>query len=539
MSRPMVVLHAPGEPGNRGLERRRNRRALRCRWQQWHSRHSEQFLVLALVVVTAVVHGTNLAGWPAYFDDEGTYLSQAIATYSGELAPYTYWYDHPPIGWLQLAAVAWLPLMFVETEIVGGRLSMVAFSMATTVLVYATARRLGMNRVFATAAVLLWALSPLTVLESRQVFLDTIAVPWLVGALFLALSPHKHLGHYMASGACLGVAVLTKETTVIFAPAVFLALMQFSHRSTRAFAALAFAMSLLAVSGSYLLFATLKGELLPGPGHVSLFDALVFQVAGRRGSGFILDPGSGAYGLLQFWLDYDRLLIIGGVAAALLGLFVARLRPAAVAVLACVLLALRPNGYLPFMYVTAMLPFAALAIAGLVDESWRRLGARKRGAGVDSTDQAWRTGLPRLALATALVAAMTPVAHGWVERNEVAMTADVNAAHPQVVAWMKRNVSTDAVVVTDNNYWLDLARAGWEPGWGVVWFTKLDLDPIDSRLHLPAGWRDVDYVIWSRSFDYLEDNDLPIVNQVYENSEVIATFGTTDADRVEIRRVMK
>ena len=42
---------------------------------------------------------------PQRVDDEGTYTAQAYAVeHFGELAHYTYWYDHPPLGWLQIAA---------------------------------------------------------------------------------------------------------------------------------------------------------------------------------------------------------------------------------------------------------------------------------------------------------------------------------------------------------------------------------------------------------------------------------------------------
>ena len=217
------------------------------------------------------------------------------------------------------------------------------------------------------------------------------------------------------------------------------------------------------------------------------------------------------------------MLVVGGVVSAILALAVRRLRPAWVAVLAAALLALRPDGYLPFMYVTAALPFAALAVAGVSDEAWGLLRRQLH--------------LPRVVIAASLLAVLLPVGQSWTAHARTVMTEDVNAAHPQAVAWMKEHVSTDAVVVTDNNYFLDLADAGWEPGWGVVWFTKLDLDPDESKRALPRGWRDVDYVMWSRAFAFADDGRLPVVTRLYENSVVVATFGT-DSDRVEIRKVI-
>ena len=59
-------------------------------------------LVLALV---AVLYGVNLHGYPEFInDDEGTYFAQAwTVANKGLVAPYTYWYDHPPVGWIQMA----------------------------------------------------------------------------------------------------------------------------------------------------------------------------------------------------------------------------------------------------------------------------------------------------------------------------------------------------------------------------------------------------------------------------------------------------
>ncbi len=45
-----------------------------------------------------------MGGIPQRIDDEGTYTAQAWAiTHLGELTHYTYWYDHPRTGWIQIA----------------------------------------------------------------------------------------------------------------------------------------------------------------------------------------------------------------------------------------------------------------------------------------------------------------------------------------------------------------------------------------------------------------------------------------------------
>jgi hypothetical protein len=59
------------------------------------------------------------------------------------------------------------------------------------------------------------------------------------------------------------------------------------------------------LAATYPLYAPLKGELLPGPTHVSLFDAIRFQLADRASSGSVLDPNSLSRGTVNLWLGAD------------------------------------------------------------------------------------------------------------------------------------------------------------------------------------------------------------------------------------------
>ena len=72
----------------------------------WLRRHKLDSIIIAiLVVISGVVGAVNMTGYPGRFEDEGTYISQARAVqHDGKLAHYTYWYDHPPVGWIQIAA---------------------------------------------------------------------------------------------------------------------------------------------------------------------------------------------------------------------------------------------------------------------------------------------------------------------------------------------------------------------------------------------------------------------------------------------------
>ena len=75
---------------------------------------------------------------------------------------------------------------------------------------------------FAVLAVVLFGLSPLAMEFSRSVYLDNVAVPWLLAAFVLASSPRRQPGRGGRDAACFVVAVLSKETTLVLLPALVL-----------------------------------------------------------------------------------------------------------------------------------------------------------------------------------------------------------------------------------------------------------------------------------------------------------------------------
>ncbi|MGY2127703.1 ArnT family glycosyltransferase [Blastococcus sp. SYSU DS0617] len=490
----------------------------------------ERLMVGLGLVAIGVAHSVNLAGWPRYWDDEGTYYSQAWAVSNlGSLAPYTYWYDHPPAGWLQMAVVRWLPEMLLggnaNSSLLAGRIMMVGYTLVAALLVYLLARRVGLARGWAMSAMLLWGLNPLVVYEGRQVLLDNVALPWLLGAFLLALSRQRHLGHYMAAGLCFGVAVLSKETLLIFLPALLVALWQNAYRPTRPFAVMGFSVVVAAAGGVYLLYALIRSELFPGPDHVSVWDAMAFQLGGRDGSGWIFDsegPVDGANDSFTGWLALDSgVLIIGGVAAALVALAVRRLRPIAVGVLVAAAVALRPDGYLPQMYVVAVLPLCALLVVGLLDAVWRQL-MRARAVPV------------RLAAGTAMLAVLAVAAAqfaDWRYTYAVAWTDDANDVATSAVDFAAEDLPQDSTIVVGNALWNDFVEAGWDAE-DVVWFYKVDSDGAVTE-QLGGDYLGIDYLMWSED---VAKNAGPIVVEAYEHSELVWAEGSGE-DRVEVRRV--
>jgi hypothetical protein len=491
-------------------------------------------IAVPVVAVVVLVSAHGALRFPAFADDEGTYTAQAWALLSRHtLSHYTYWYDHPPLGWAQLALGGWIlaPLLRIvapAADAVGrARLLMLGFTGVTAALVFVWARRLGLRRSSSAVATLAFGLSPLSVGLLRQVYLDGMALPWVVGAFVLAATPTRRLWAFAASGACFAAAVLTKETNLLLLPALGLAVWQRCDRRTRSFCLTAFISPLVLLLLGYPLMALLKGELFPGSGHVSLFASLHWQLWGRASTGSALTAGSAARHLVSGWLHTDPWLLGTGVLTAPVAVMVPRLRAPALALIILVLATLRP-GYLPQMFVVTLLPFCAVVAAGLADEAVTR--ARAAGIAVAAIPVG------------AAVILMAIVGLAWRGPDRASMTTNATAPDLAAERWVAHNVDARARVLVDDTFYVDMVEAGFRPQLGVVWFYKLDftdnLDPSVERA-LPRGYKAFDYVVSTPVIrTALADNPgfLQQVRLALAASHPVATFGS-GADVVEVRRL--
>lgn len=486
--------------------------------------------LVACLAGVAVLYATNLGGFPEFDnDDEGTYHAQAWAVLTqGRLTHYTYWYDHPPLGWLQLAGLlrpaAWLS--GDQPALVAGRAVLVVVMVASAALLYRVARNLGLPRAGASAVVGVWCLSPLVVYYGRQVLLDNIALMWLLASLATATGSSRWRRPVL-SGLCFGVAVLSKEVALLAGPGVLLALHASGGGRPRSSGAGRWLAAAGLVGVGWLVWVVASGDLLP------LLGAVEWQLGGREGTGSVFDPGSTTHRLVAAWWARDPYLLAAGAVAVAAGLAWHQTRGVALIPVALAVAGLRPGGYLPAMHVVMALPSLALLVGYAVWRAWRAAGrlSGRRSVGA-------RAAVAGLAAVAVLAAAPT-----WVAGARAALTVDANAPYRQALSYVAANLPRDTVVLTDDVTWNDLVRLGWSgDGWdGPVWHFKLDRDP-ESATRLPDGWRDVDYILAGPAMRVMlgtpaiSVEQSPEVVSAWRHSTVVAAWEPPDA-QVVLRRV--
>jgi glycosyltransferase XagB len=485
--------------------------------------HVDVVVQVTLVACVAAVLATNLFHWPDTQFDEGTYVANAWAVQHGVLAPYTYSYGHPPLAWLLIFLATWVSGVFghASFSIDGGRELMLGVCLISCSLLYTLARRLQFARVFAAGAVILFALSPVAIFYHRAVLLDNPSIAWALAAFVLALTPRRRLWAFAASGVCFGASVLSKETTIILLPALVMAAAQNTDKRTARYCVTLFASFLALIALTYPLYAILKGELLPGRGHVSLVGYMIVQLLTRKGTGSVFDLHSETHAIVATWLQLDPWLLGAALALAPIALARRSTRPAAVAYLIQVALILRP-GYLPNMYVIGLLPFGALIVTGSLEHLWRGMQASAFG---------WR----RWSRGIVIVAALLPIAVSWggrwVANDRQAMTVRLDGSRRAADRWLVDHVGrTKRLIVTDD-VWIYLIEHGFDAhkmkggfySRTVVSYWPLDYDPAVKQ-RFPQGWRDFDYVVVNQDMR-VTMTSTPTAAEAVAHSHVVASFG--------------
>ena len=510
--------------------------------ERWLNSIGDSNLIWILLGLALIVHGYNMFRYPLYLGDEGIYMEQAWAVLrEGRLSPYTYFYDHAPLGWMVIAWwVMLLPGKFLTfgPAINSGRVLMLIVHLASVVLLYKVTKRLSGSDAASFIAVLVFSLSPLSVYYQRMVLLDNLMVFWVLLAMYAVLYDANRLLTILGSAVAFAFATLSKENAIFFAP-VLLYLIYHSVRQTHRFrfALAGWVVTSILVISFYPMYALLKSELFPAgtlelfngapSQHVSLISTLLWQM-GRTG-GSILDPhGEFWFYFWGQWWPRDGLIIIAGTVGTGLNLLIWWTNPrryrgyfiAAAMSLAFGFYLVRGSVMIEF-YIVPILPFlgmnAGMASAFVLDRI-----------------PVWLGGPGLLLLAGGL-----SVAFLFVGRD--AFRLDLTALQAEQLAYVRQNIPADAVMIVDDDLWVDLHEA--PKGMPVYPYAeshwKVQSDPAIRDTLLHNDYRNVDYFIKSNKMETaLERNNSDFVIQALQNSTLLQKF-TAGQVELEVRKIDK
>ena len=499
--------------------------------------------VVTILVLAALAHGINMGNFPYYENDEGIYVSQAWAVVNqGSLAPYTYFYDHAPAGWLQMAAWSIVSGGFyaLGTSIETGRGLMLVVQVVSAGLVYLIARRLTGSVALALAATAAYSLSAYGIYYHRRVLLDNLATLWLLASLALLLRPRLSLSAVWLAAGALGISILSKELTVFAVPAMGLLVFVRVAPQLRLIATTSWFVLVGSIVSMYVLMAALKGELFPDAAaagreaaHVSLLGTLGEQAARGRDGG-MLEAGSQFWQVAADWAGQEPLLIVGGSAAAVMSVLLIFWRREA-GVLGLVTLSLwlfvgRGGVVLPF-YAVPLLPLLAINVVAGVDAARAAFRALARRL-------IRRPAIPERGLvltgAVALVAAILPgytAAEGGFARDPLVLWRGTEAiAQREALSWIRDHLPSDAAIVIDRYLWTDLQAPPDpdEPAFVLAHdYRKIDADPYIRRNVFEENWRNLDYLVFSGQLVHdVQADDLAFLQSILDHSTLVATFDT-------------
>jgi Dolichyl-phosphate-mannose-protein mannosyltransferase len=488
--------------------------------------------VAFVVVLVLISHGINMLGYPYLEADEGTYFSQGWAVFHDwRLAPYTYFYDHAPVGWIQLAL--WQAIAgdgHFGYGLASGRVFMLFLQIGSALVLFTIALRVSGKHWVALLAVSMFALSAYGIHYHRRILLDNVATFWILVSLLLLVGK-AGLRRLWLSALALGIAALSKEIAVALIPAFAVLAARRTPRESRVFAVTGWLALALAVVSVYPLTALLKGEFFPSGSalggdapHVSLVCSLLWQ-SSRAADGGLFDSSSAFWATATTWIQEEPLLVVGGTAAAMVAAIGFR-RHVVLSMVGWSVLSLwlfmGRGGVVLVFYLLPLLPLLALVLALVVGEAVAGL----------------RPHAPALAAGVALAAVVVSLEFAWnayARSDHGLWTRDPVRGQVEAGSWIRAHLPKDSRLIIDMSMYQDLRHRG---GFAYAqYYWRAGQDPQVRRETFRDDWRTVDYVVTTPQLLHdTADNRFPVVAPALEHSVPVKRFDS-GGWAVVVRRV--
>jgi hypothetical protein len=521
--------------------------------QRW-----EAPLIALILLIVALTQGINMFHFPYYEQDEGTYMSQAWAlVHMGRLAYYTYFYDHSPLGWIQIAAwtISSGGFHTFGSAINSGRVLMLLLQVSSTLILYCIARSLSSKGSIAVCACLLFTLSPYGIYFHRIVLLDNIATFWMLLSIVFLVSDRLTLKRTWLSAVALSISILSKEVTIFLVPVLVYLVFFRADKSHRWFAVTGWMALVVSIVSFYPLLAILNNELFPSgtflggtTPHVSLLGTLQADTSRGRDGGFF-SLSSAFWQQTKIWAKDDPILVVAGSLSAILSILMIN-KHRLVGITGLLTLSLwvflARGGVIIGYYLVPLLPLLALNVGlviGLVAESVKKLLAvfvSMRSIGSRIIEQ----GVIILCIIGIVMGCLGPsirAGYGSPDlgnKNDplIFWSSTQADAQNQATQWIEKNLPPGSHMIIDESMWADLYDHGYR---FADYYWKVQADPAIRDKVYHNNWRNFDYIITTPELlTDAQNNNMTFVEEVMAHSTRIAYFDT-GGWLLEIRKVNK
>jgi len=491
---------------------------------------------ILIFIVTIVAQGYNLWHYPMLLGDEGSYTARAWwIIHFGKLDLYTYWYDHYFLGWLIIGL--WLKLtggLFTfGYTIFSTRIFIILLNSVTNVILYLIGKQITKSHLLGVLGSVLFALSPLAIYYHRQVLLDNIMVFWLAFSMYFLLKCRSNLLYVFLGSISLGIAFLTKESAIFFIPGLFYLTTRKLSSSNRKYGIFIWVATTIFLFAQLPLLSMIRGEFFPSgwfgnnTEHVSIVETYAYQ--SQRGTEIsIFDPNSDFRSKVSQWLYADKALIIAGLASFLVITYAAKKTRKASYMVAALLYAgyavfLIRGGVVLYFYVIPLIATSSIVIPLSLSYVLKLFRIQRANEFI---------------LEIILVISIY-----YVSLSKEIYTYDAVTTQLNVIEYIRNSIPDNSVVAVNHWAYTDLK---FHPSKGeghklVEWFYKIDLDPEIRDTKLSSDWKNIDYIVEDFEFtDYLANtDDLTMLKQAYDNSNIVAEFGdnSTKYSKIRIRKV--
>ena len=463
----------------------------------------ELILLIGMVAISAMAHYRNMFNYPYYENDEGVYISQAWSIINqGELAPYTYWYDHAPAGWIFLSL--WFRALgsffTFGSSVDTGRVFILILHIISTALVFLISKRITKNVWAGVIATIIFGLSPIGLYFQRRVLLDNIMVFWTLISLWYLVKTKIKLIDIMMNALFLGIAVLTKEVAIFFIPGTVYLIWHRLTPNQKRFGLFSWAILFGSVIGLYIIYAILKGELFASSDRVSLLGTLK-QQAERSGGKPFWNYNSDFLLTVRDWIKRDIFMTFLTFFVPIVAIIMGQIRKNVYAVSFSLMLL----GYIFFLvrggvvldfYILPIIPFVGILSGYLITEIVNFITFNQASNSLNKSFVSTYFWFSKIILYLS-VSVILIVTNILLVADKRVYTADENLPQREIVKWIKSNLSTQAVISVDNSIWVDLrdGKTASEPRFkNTEWSWKIEKDAEVYKTKLNNEWQNINYI---------------------------------------------